>query len=281
MFNIDEIKQALREEDLKVLKSLGQNFLIDEKALGDIVAAAELSPDDVAIEVGPGMGVLTFALAEKCKRVIAIEKDKKMSRYLRSEVLKKMGDKANIEIVTDDILKTNMPKFLKERGITKYKLVANIPYYITSPIIKLFLETELPPVAMVMMVQKEVAERICAKKGDLSILALSVQLYGEPALVRIVSSASFYPAPKVDSAILRIGKIGRKFEAEEYKKMFRLIKIGFASKRKRLVNNLAAGLKLDKEAVEKVLAGLEIDKNARAEDLGVADWARLSDVLIA
>jgi len=281
MLDIDEIKQALREEDLKVLKSLGQNFLIDEKALEDIVAAAELSPDEVAIEVGPGMGVLTFALGKKCKRVIAIEKDRKMSKYLRAEVLKKMGENSNIEIVTDDILKINMPKFLKDRGITRYKLVANIPYYITSPIIKLFLETELPPVAMVMLVQKEVAERICAGRGDLSILALSVQLYGEPALVRTVPSASFYPAPKVDSAILRIGKIGRKFEAEEYKKMFRLIKIGFSSKRKRLVNNLAAGLGKDKADIEKILENSEIDKNARAQDLEVADWVRLKDSPLA
>jgi len=279
MLNIEEIKNALREEDLKVLKSLGQNFLIDEKVLEEIVAAAELRSDETVIEVGPGMGVLTFALADKCKKVIAIEKDKKMSKYLRKEILQKYGEESNIEIVNSDILKTNLPKFLQARGVTKYKLVANIPYYITSPIIKLFLETETPPEAMVMLVQKEVAERICAKKGDMSIIALSVLLYGEPKMTRKVGSAAFYPAPKVDSAILKIASIGKKYPAEDYREIFRLIKMGFSSKRKKLVNNLSAGLKLPKEEAEKILVRCGIDKDTRAQDLEVADWVKMEEVV--
>lgn len=277
MLNIEEIKNALQEQDLKVLKSLGQNFLIDEKVLEDIGAAAELEAEDVAIEVGPGLGVLTFALAAKCKKVIAIEKDRKMSKYLRKEILKKYGENSNIEIVNDDILKINMPEFLQSRGVTQYKLVANIPYYITSPIIKLFLETDTPPTAMVMLVQKEVAARICATKGDMSILALSVLLYGEPEMMRKVSNTAFYPAPKVDSAILKIEKIGKKYPIEEYQKIFRLIKMGFSAKRKKLVNNLSAGLKRPKDEMEKMLINCGIDKGTRAQDLEAADWVRVKD----
>ncbi|MFA7169317.1 MAG: 16S rRNA (adenine(1518)-N(6)/adenine(1519)-N(6))-dimethyltransferase RsmA [Candidatus Paceibacterota bacterium] len=277
MLSIEDIRQALQEEDLKVLKSLGQNFLIDENVLEDIVASADIQKDDVVIEVGPGMGVLTFALAEKCGQVIAIEKDRKMSKFLRKEILKTGSD--NIEVVCDDILKIDMPKFLRERGIVKYKLVANIPYYITSPIVKLFLETEVEPELMVLLMQKEVAERICASKGNLSILALSVLLYGEPELVRKVGRDAFYPAPKVESAILRIGNIEKKYSAADYQKIFRVIKIGFSSKRKKLSNNLAAGLNLEKDGAEKILSDCGIDKLSRAQDLEVADWVKLKGAI--
>lgn len=277
MLSIEEIKQALQEEDLKVLKSLGQNFLIDEEVLSDIVSAADLKEDDVVIEVGPGMGVLTFALAPKCKRVIAIEKDRKMSRYLRKEIEKTYAGKSNIEVVCDDILRINLPEFLKERGIVKYKVVANIPYYITSMITKIFLSTEMQPEMMVMLMQKEVVQRICAKEGDMSILALSVLLYGEPEMIRKVGSDAFYPAPKVDSAIIRIQNIGRKYSIQEYQEIFRIIKIGFSSKRKKLVNNLSAGFSLPKDEIEKILSECGIDKGVRAEDLSVGDWVKLKD----
>lgn len=274
MLSIEQIKRALREEDLKVLKSLGQNFLIDEKALDDIVAAADIEPDDVVVEIGPGMGVLTFALAQRCKQVIAIEKDKKMSRYLEKE----SADRQNVEIINEDILRVNLPEMLAARGVGRYKLVANIPYYITSPIIKLFLETETKPERIVVLIQKEVAERICARKGDMSILALSVLLYGEPELVRAVPSAAFYPAPKVDSAVLRIRHIGKRFPEEDYKEIFRLIKIGFSSKRKKLVNNLAAGLNFGKEEASMLLASADVGPDVRAEDLEPEDWARLASL---
>lgn len=280
MQNIEDIKKALEESDLKVLKSLGQNFLIDANVLADIVAAADLSGDDTVIEVGPGMGVLTFELAKKCRKVIAIEKDKKMSKVLQKEIAEKVGDKSNIEIINDDVLKINLPKFLSERGVSKYKVVANIPYYITSMIIKLFLETEQQPEEMVLLVQKEVAQRICASSGEMSILALSVLLYGEPTIIRTVSSKAFYPVPKVDSAILKIENIGKKYSDEDYKKIFRLIKIGFSSKRKKLANNLSAGLKLDKTEAEKILTDCGLNINARAQDLSVEDWVRMKDVKI-
>lgn len=279
MLTIEDIKKTLKEEDLKVLKSLGQNFLIDEKALEDIIAASQLNPGDTAVEVGPGMGVLTFALSKRCKKVIAIEKDKRMSSFLRKEILKTFGENSNIEVISGDILKLNLPKLFQERGIGKYKVVANIPYYITSPITKLFLETEIQPEMIVVLMQKEVAERICAEKGDMSILALSVLLYGKPELVRIVGKDSFYPVPKVDSAILRISDISRKYSSEEYASIFKVIKIGFSAKRKKLSNNLAAGLEIGKDKAEDLLLQIGVDKNARAQDLEVEDWIRLKDAI--
>jgi 16S rRNA (adenine1518-N6/adenine1519-N6)-dimethyltransferase len=278
MLDIDGIRQALREEDLRVLKSLGQNFLIDERALEGIVAAADLLPEETAVEVGPGLGALTFALAEKGARVLAIEKDKKMSAYLRKEIIKR-GKADRIEVLSADVLRLDLPRLLEERGIGSYKVVANIPYYITSPIIKLFLETDLPPALMVLLVQKEVAERICAPAGDLSILALSVLLYGEPALIAGVPRASFYPAPKVDSAVLRIARIGRRCEEEDCKRLLRLVKIGFAAKRKKLTNNLAAGFQWEKGAVENLLKTVDISPAARAQDLSLEDWFRLEKAI--
>jgi 16S rRNA (adenine1518-N6/adenine1519-N6)-dimethyltransferase len=280
MLTIEQIRRVLREEDLKALKSLGQNFLIDKEALADIVRTAGIAKEDTIIEVGPGMGVLTFALAERCRRVIAIEKDRKMSKYLRGEIAKKYGNEERIEVVNDDILKINLPEFIGARGISRYKVVANIPYYITSPIIRLFLETPMPPSEMVLLVQKEVAERICAPKGGMSILALSVLLYGEPETVRTVGKASFYPAPKVDSAVLRIKDIGKKYPDDDYPKIFRLIKIGFSAKRKKLVNNLSAGLRLPKDEILAKLSFAGIGADVRAEDLGVEEWVRLAKELV-
>lgn len=272
MLNIEDIQKALKQEDLKVLKSLGQNFLVDEGALSDIVAAAELGPDDTVLEVGPGLGTLTCALASRVRRVIAVEKDRKMSAYLRRE----MAGRHGVEIVTEDILRLNLSEFLAARDVKDYKVVANIPYYITSPIIRLMLEASRPPREMVILVQKEVAERICAPKGKMSILALSVLLYGEPSLVRRVPRACFYPVPKVDSAVLRISAIGSRYSAEERQSILRLIKIGFSAKRKKLANNLANGLKADKQLVEERLVSAGLSKDARAEDLELGDWARLS-----
>lgn len=277
MLSVEQIKETLKEEDLKVLKNLGQNFLVDENALAQIVASAEISSDDVIVEIGPGMGVLTFALAEKCKKVFAIEKDRKMSKFLRQEAEKRLGAGNNIEIICQDILQMNLPEFLEKNNIKKYKLVANIPYYITSPIIKLFLETKIQPETIVVLVQKEVAERICAKKGDLSILALSVLIYGRPEMVGVVGKKSFFPSPKVDSAILKINSIGKSFSDEKCREIFRIIKIGFSAKRKKLAKNLAAGLKVDKAEVEKSLESNGIDVNVRAQDLDLEDWVRLAD----
>ncbi len=295
---INELKKALKEKNIKILKSLGQNFLTDENVLNKIIQVAELNKNDLVIEVGPGLGVLTKELSEKCEQVIAIEKDKKLAELLKKEIPSpipsKMGripvpqmggvlipppDKGGVggvEIFNGDILKTNINELIKKYGHNeKYKLVSNIPYYITSPVIKLFLENKIQPQVIILLVQKEVAERICARPGKLSILALSVQIYGKPEIIGYVNKSSFYPEPKVDSAILKIGGIKKEFPDDYYEKIFRIIKIGFSSKRKKLVNNLSAGLCIDKDRTGKILLETKIDLNARAQELELEDWKRL------
>ena len=274
MLNKEEIKKILKSKDLKILKSLGQNFLIDENVLGKIVQAAELDKNDVIIEIGPGFGTLTEELSKKCKKVIAIEKDKKLAEKLD-------GKFENIEIITDDILKIKLKEFIKKYAPDgKYKLVSNIPYYITSPIIKMFLESDIQPELIVLLMQKEVAERICAKPGKLSVLALSVQVYGEPEIVDYVDKSAFYPEPKVDSAILKIKNIKKNFPNEYYKDLFRIIKIGFSSKRKKLANNLSAGLHIGKMQSEELIVEAEINLNARAQELELEDWRKLVEIII-
>ena len=287
MFSKTEIKKIFQEQDLKVLKSLGQNFLIDEKVLGKIIQASELSKNDIVLEIGPGLGTLTNELIKKCKRVVAIEKDKKMAELIKEECdeippapFAKGGEtngfSSSVNIINDDILKINLNELINKHSENKkYKLISNIPYYITSSVIKLFLENSIQPELIVLLVQKEVAERICAKPGKLSVLALSVQIYGEPEIINYVDKSSFYPKPKVDSAILRIKNIKKNYSEEHYKKLFKIIKIGFSSKRKKLLNNLSAGLQIDKKESESILQQAKINSNARAQELSLEEWDKL------
>jgi len=302
MLSKKQIKKALKEKDLKVLKNLGQNFLIDEGVLRKIVNAAELSRNDMVIEIGPGLGTVTKELVKICKKVVAIEKDKKMAELLKKELDKSFypaypakkhafgmqekkperieKDIKNIEVVNDDILKVNIVDLVKKHFLNeKYKLVSNIPYYITSLIIKLFLESKVQPKLVVLLVQKEVAERICAPKGKLSVLALSVQVYGDPEIVDYVDKSSFFPEPKVNSAILRIKNIRRDFYGDYYKKLFRIIKIGFSSKRKKLANNLSAGLGIGKDGINKMLVKIGANPNARAQELSLEEWKKLIELI--
>ena len=280
MLSSDQIKKILKEKDIKTLKSLGQNFLIDEKVLAKIVQTAELDKNNLVIEIGPGLGVLTKELSEKCGQVIAIEKDKKLAELLRTVPLPDKGGLGGVEIINGDILKINLEELIKKYSSDKkYKLVSNIPYYITSPVIKLFLENEIQPEIIVLLVQKEVAERICADAGKLSILALSVQIYGKPEIIEYVDKSSFYPQPKVNSAILKISGIKKEFPNNYYQEIFRIIKIGFSSKRKKLVNNLSAGLQIGKSEAEKILRQAKINSNARAQELELEDWKRLEKLI--
>ena len=277
--------------ELKAKKSLGQNFLKDEAVLDRIIKAANLSKEDVVVEIGPGHGALTEKLAQVCGKVIAIEIDERLVEVLHT----KLVDNQNIEIIAGDILKINLPELIIEHGLDKtgYKVVANLPYYITSPIVRLLLETKYPPMEMVVMVQKEVAERIVAKKGAMSILAVSVQYYAKPEFLFTVFKESFEPKPKVDSAILKISSIsssplgedvrrtdeGSVAIKEETKKFFRIVRAGFSAKRKTLINNLANGLQLEKKLVEEKLVSLGFPPNTRAQELGVEDWRKLVELL--
>jgi len=186
-----------------------------------------------------------------------------------------------VKIINDDVLKINLPEIIKQNSFLNYKVIANIPYYITSPIIKLFLETEFPPTEMILMVQKEVAQRICAKPGEMSILAVSVQYYAKAELLFYVDKKAFYPVPEVDSAVIKISvnrNQGTVINKEETKKLFRVVKAGFSSRRKTLLNNLANSFHLPKNTTEEKIKKAEIDPISRAQDLSVDDWKKLSEL---
>ncbi|MGD9393961.1 MAG: 16S rRNA (adenine(1518)-N(6)/adenine(1519)-N(6))-dimethyltransferase RsmA, partial [Dehalococcoidia bacterium] len=190
-----EVRRLLRQSDLRARKGLGQHFLVDAEVLSLIIATAELKADDTIVEVGPGLGILTQELAQKAGNVVAIELDDGLAALLK----KRLVSFNNVTIINADVLKTEPKDIVKGQG---YKVVANLPYYITSPVLRHFLEASVKPQTMVVMVQKEVAEAIAAKPGDMSLLSVSVQFYGSPEIISTVPPESFYPAPEVSSAIV-------------------------------------------------------------------------------
>jgi len=267
---------------------LGQNFLRDASIIQKIIQAADLTPADLVVEIGPGEGIMTVALSEAAGKVLAIEIDRNLIPTLQ----KKFSQNKKVEIINADVLKINLPELVETRQCLvptgKYKVVANIPYYITSPIIRLFLESEIPPQEMILMVQKEVAERIVASPGKMSILALSVKYYATAQIIFSVPSTAFFPVPKVDSAVIRIVpnpttilplKGGGIKGGVERKKFFRVVRAGFSAKRKTLANNLANSFHLDKEAVENKLNKLGLAPLTRAQELSLEDWKKLATIL--
>ena len=259
-----QTKGLLRHFDLRARKGLGQHFLIDGEVLGLIISAAELAPADVIVEVGPGLGILTRELAQKAGRVIAIELDSKLAVLLRET----LASFSNVIIINDDVLKIEPGALLKEQKVElPYKVVANLPYYITSPVLRHFLEASAKPQTMIVMVQKEVAEAIAAKPGDMSILSVSVQFYGEPRIVSYVPAQSFYPAPEVSSAILRIDIYPKPKVAVDEGSFFELVRAGFAARRKQMANSLAQGLGRAKAEVLPLLERADIASQRRAETL--------------
>lgn len=252
-------------------KRLGQNFLIARGVLRKIVKAANLRSDDTILEIGPGIGNLTQELSQKAGKVISVEKDPRMIEILK-ETTKNLK---NVKIIQGDILKLDAKHYnLKPKA---YKVVANLPYYIVSPVIRKFLEMKNPPKLMVLMVQKEVAQRICAKPPDMSLLSVSVQFYAKPEVISFVSKKSFWPSPKVDSAILKI--IPRKSAysiSVDQLLFFKIVRAGFSQPRKQLINNLSQGLKNNKERVMVWLLKNKIRPNQRAETLSIQDWLNLA-----
>jgi 16S rRNA (adenine1518-N6/adenine1519-N6)-dimethyltransferase len=254
-------------------KGLGQNFLIDKSVLKKIIKAANLTKKDVILEIGPGIGNLTRGLSHKAKRVIAVEKDPKMIQILKET----MKDYNNVEIISGDILKIPDTKYNIQH--TRYKVVANLPFYIAAPVIRKFLEScKVQPCTMTLMVQKEVAQRICAKPPKMNLLAVSVQFYAKPEIISCVSKKSFWPQPKVDSAILKITPSGKKstIVAILPEKFFRVVKAGFSQPRKMLINNLVKKLKMEKEKIEKILQKNSISSSQRPETLTVKDWVNVT-----
>jgi len=265
-----DIKHILEKYNIKPSKKFGQNFLVDEEILQKIARTANIGPNDIVLEIGPGIGTLTEELAKKAKRVIAVEKDERMVEILR-ETLKKYK---NIEIVKGDVLK--IPITNKQYLADEYKLVANLPFYVAAPIIRKFLEEENPPKEMVLMVQKEVGQRICAKPPEMSLLAVSVQFYGRPEIAFYVGKGNFLPVPKVDSAVIKIVPSNNYLRIVGPDVFFKVAKAGFSQPRKQLANNLSKGLKLDKEKASRWLLKNNIDFTRRAESLKMEEWVELA-----
>lgn len=251
-------------------KSLGQNFLINESVAHRVVEYSSISKTDNVLEIGPGEGVLTKHLADSGAHVLAIEIDQRLIESLKKNF-------ENIEIIEGDILKIDLPRLVEENNFQKYKVVANLPYYITSKIIRLLLETKYPPSEMILMVQKEVGERIVAQDEKESKLSVSVKFYAEPEILFGVKRENFEPVPEVDSAVIRI-KRKKKIPDVEVADFFKLVRAGFSAKRKMLVNNLSSLFGVPKaEILEKIKkAGLE--PTIRAEKLSVEDWIKLFEL---
>lgn len=272
-----EIKEVLREQRVRPKKSLGQRFLIDEVIVDHVIKAAELYQDDVVVEIGPGLGVLTRELAKRVQRVLAVEVDRKLAAKLRQD----MAQYSNVSVVRADILETD-PSTLILPSTPAYKVVADIPYYITSPIIRHFLEASLRPERMVLMVQREVAEAIVAQPGKMSLLAISVQYYAEAEIIANVPAESFYPIPKVDSAVLRVHvRSHPALEVDDTDQFFAVVKSGFNTPRKQLRNSLANGLGISTAESGSLLEKASIMATRRAETLSLQEWARLYEVTTA
>lgn len=265
------IRAALNTLGVRPSRDLGQNFLTDAAALAAIVEAAQIAPDDRVVEVGPGLGVLTHELVQRAATVVAIEYDRRLAERLREEM-----PRPNLRIVESDVLRVEPGSLLEPPR--PYKVVANLPYQITSAVLRHFLEADAPPELMVVMVQWEVAERIVAMPPEMSVLAHSVQIYAEPEIIARVPAAAFVPSPQVDSAVLRlVRRSWLRVDVDDVDALFRVIKAGFLHARKKLLNSLpgglaAMGMKITKEAASAALAGAGVDPSRRAETLTLEEW---------
>src|SRR3989344_3692262 len=256
---------------MRAKKSLGQHFLKNEKALRTIVQTGEIEKKDIILEIGPGMGALTEKLLATGCQVLAIEKDDKLYEFLKTK-FEKYISLGKLRLIHGDILELNPQSYQLEA--ISYKLISNIPYNITGAILKKFLETNYQPEKMVLLVQKEVAERIVARNNKESILSISVKAYGTPRYIETVKAGSFVPVPKVDSAIMVIENISKQFfHGFREDDFFKILKTGFKSKRKKLSSNLSTIFAKNK--VQETFQKLNLDDNLRAENIGVETWKKM------
>ncbi len=263
-------KQLLAQYGLSPKKSLGQNFIFDEQVLARIAAAANLDKKDQVLEIGPGLGALTRHLAQQAGRVVAIELDDRLLPVLERE----LASFPRVTLVHGDILEADPAGWFSD---SPYKVVANVPYYITGAILRHLLDSRARPTLLVLTVQKEVAQRLAAGPGEMSLLAVSVQFYGDVELVGTLKAGAFWPRPEVDSAIVRI-TIRPELPVNDVDGFFRLVRAGFSQKRKQLQKNLR-GLGYRKQEIRKFMAAAGIDPTRRAETLSLDEWFRLSDML--
>jgi 16S rRNA (adenine1518-N6/adenine1519-N6)-dimethyltransferase len=287
---LKETKDLCKLYGIVPARSRGQNFLINETVYDKIITTTALSKKDTVLEVGPGLGWLTFLLAKKAKQVMAVELDKKLAEVLKLRL--EMKEIKNVEVIQEDILnffsrhprESGDPDAVRKRneipafaGMTKeYKIVANLPYNITSIFLRKFLESANKPKTMTLMLQREVAQRLTAQAGAMSLLGLSVQFYAEPKLIAVVDKKDFWPEPAVMSAIVHL-KVKNKLPLpeKEIKLFFHLAHFGFSAKRKMLKNNLAAGLPINAGKAEKYLTQAGLPPTCRPQDLALNDWLKL------
>jgi len=268
---LKKTQEICRIYDIKPQSSMGQNFLVSLEVYKKIVASAQIEKDDLVLEVGPGLGFLSAELLKSAKKVVAVELDDEIAKVL--ELALSSHNLDNLEIINENILDFNA-EILK----SDYKIVANLPYNISSVFLRKFLTTDNKPKSLTLMLQKEVVERIVVKPGKHSLLSLSVQYYSQAKYVDTVKKENFWPQPKVDSAILHLET--KKDEEislskEEQKVFFRLLKFGFSAKRKKLVNNLAGALQVENKLIQTKMQAADIDISIRAQDLSLNDWQRL------
>lgn len=271
----EETKAVLNKYGLRANKKLGQNFLINEKIIEDIVEKAEISKDDVVIEIGPGIGSLTSCLIANAKKVIAIEIDSNMVDILKA----RFGIFDNFEVIYGDVLRTNILELIKD--YESVKVVANLPYYITTPIIMKLLEDRLNLKSITVMVQKEVGERICAtnKDKEYGAITVSVQYYTSPKIIIDVPKENFLPAPEVDSCVIKLDILEKpRVEVKDEKLFFRLVKGAFTQRRKTINNSLTSSGK-SKEEISDILTSLNIDTKLRAENLSIEQYAQIANML--
>lgn len=267
--NLTETKYLLKKYNLQPRREGGQNFLVNDKIVQKIVRAADLRADDVILEIGPGLGALTGQLCQKAKKVISVEQDRDLMKLLNNlQAVNK-----NLKIINNDIFKVDLNDYVEDK---EYKLVANLPFNISSLVLRNFLQFKPRPKEIVLLLQKEVAERAAAGPGEMSLLSVAVQFFGQVELLDIVEPEDFWPAPEIKGRIIKIILKNKKGIAEE--DFFKFVRAGFSARRKRLVNNLAQGLKLDKKEVENKLVQADLDKNIRAQDLTVEKWVELFDL---
>lgn len=262
-----EIKQLCQEYSLHPSKQYGQHYLISDAPIRKMIEAAELSKDDTVVEIGPGFGVLTLAIAPLVKKVIAFEIEQKLRPYWEE----KQKEFPNVEIIWGNAL-NQLPSIIYH--LSSYKVLANLPYQITSDALRVILEADPLPERVIVMVQKEVAERMTAKPTDMSVLSVAVQYHGKPSLVAKVPAGSFWPVPKVESAVVAIRLSNKRYMIDD-KRFFTVVRAGFSHKRKQLWRNVSAGLHLPPERVKQVVREVVGNEKARAEELTVEQWREL------
>ena len=264
-----DIRPLMNEFGIKPKKSLGQNFLVEPAGLRKVIEAAGVQKDDQVLEIGAGLGSLTVLLAQSARLVVAVEIDRELIPPLQ----KALEKYPNVHVVHGDILRQNPDSLGLE---ARYLVVANIPYYISSAILRHLLTAKQKPTRMILTVQKEVAERVCATQGKQSLLSLSVQVFGEPRLAGIIPAGSFLPAPEVDSAILVIDLFPQPaIPEEDLDRFFSLAKAGLSQKRKTLRNSLSGGMRISTQEAETLLGNAGLDPMLRAEALSLEAWGKL------